>query len=97
VLLLGLALIAVWQMDFFRRAARLDTRYVHGQATGMNQEWRFVYFLYYAGLVPVVADDAHARLKADPAYNKFDREAARRVIAEQGDALAMDAGQTIRA
>jgi hypothetical protein len=45
----------------------------------------------------VVANDAHARLKADPTYNKFDRDAARRVIAEQGDALAMDAGQTIRA
>jgi hypothetical protein len=97
VLLLGLALIAVWQMDFFHRAPRLDTRYVHSQATGMNEEWRFVYFLYYTGLVPVVASDAHARLKADPAYNKFDRESARRVIAEAGDALAMDAGQTIRA
>jgi hypothetical protein len=97
VLFLGLALIAVWQVDFFRRADRLDDRYVHSQSTGINQEWRFIYFLYYTGLVPVVASDAHARLKADPAYNKFEREAAQRVIAEQGDALAMDAGQTIRA
>jgi hypothetical protein len=97
VLLAGLVLIAAWQKDFFNRAASLDDRYVHRESTGMNAEWRFVYFLYYTGLVPVVATDAHARLKAEPGYDKFERGAAQRVIAERGETLSMDASQTIRA
>ena len=35
--------------------------------------------------------------KADPGYTKFDREAAKRVLAEKGDTLSMDTAQTIRA
>ena len=97
VLLAGLVLIAAWQKDFFTRAAHLDDRYVHRESEGMNEEWRFVYFLYYTGLVPVVASEAHAALKADPGYNKFEREAAQRVLAERGETLSMDARQTIRA
>jgi len=97
VLLAGLVLIAAWQKGFFDRAGSLDDRYVHRESTGMNAEWRFVYFLYYTGLIPVVATDAHARLKAEPGYDKFERGAAERVIAERGETLSMDAAQTIRA
>jgi hypothetical protein len=97
VLVAGLVLIFAWQKDFFTRAATLDDQYVHRESAGMNEEWRFVYFLYYTGLVPVVATDAHARLKAGPGYNKFEGEAAQRVLAERGESLSMDTAQTIRA
>jgi len=97
VLLLGLVLITVWQRDFYRHASALDDRYVHRESTGMNEEWRFVYFLYYLGLVPVVAHEGHARLKAEAGYNKFDRAAAERVIREQGESLSMEERHTVRA
>jgi len=97
VLLLGLVLIAAWQRDFYRHASLLDDRYLHRESTGMNEEWRFVYFLYYLGLVPVVTHEGHARLKAEAGYNKFDRAAAERVVREQGESLSMEEGQTVRA
>jgi hypothetical protein len=97
VLLVGLVLIAAWQKDFFTRASDLDNRYTHRESTGMNQEWRFVYFLYYMGLVPVVTTEGHARMKGEAGYNKFERAAAERVIAQSGETLSMEAGQTVRA
>jgi len=97
VLLVGLVLIAAWQKDFFTRASDLDSRYIHRESTGMNEEWRFVYFLYYMGLVPVVTTQGHAQLKGESGYNKFERAAAERVIAQRGESLSMEAGQTVRA
>ena len=35
--------------------------------------------------------------KAEPGYDKFERGAAQRVIAERGETPSMDASQTIRA
>jgi hypothetical protein len=96
VLLIGLVLIAGWQRDFFARASRLDDRYIHRESSGITQEWRFAYFLYYLGLYPVVANEGHARMRGEPGYRKFEREAAERVIAERGETLSMEAGVTIR-
>jgi hypothetical protein len=56
-----------------------------------------VYFLYYLGIYPVVANDGHQRMREDPGYRKFQREAAERVIAERGETLSMESGWTIRA
>src|SRR4029450_8527969 len=84
VLLLGLVSIAAWQGDFYRHASALDDRYMHRESTGMNEEWRFVYFLYYLGLVPVVTHEGHARLKTEAGYDKFGRASAERVVREQG-------------
>jgi hypothetical protein len=97
VLAIALTLIAVWQWDFFRHASELDRRYVNREASGMNDEHRFLYFLYYLGLYPVVANDGHARMRDEPGYRKFSRESAQRVVAETGDTLAMETRQTIRA
>ena len=97
VLVVALALIATWQWDFFRQAPRLDRRYVHRQASGMNDEHRFLYFLYYLGLYPVVSNEGHSRMRDEPGYRKFNAEAAKRVFAESGDTLAMETRQTIRA
>lgn len=97
VLLVGLVLIAVWQRDFFRHRDRLDKSFVVQEAMGMNDEWRFVYFLYYLGLYPVVATEGHVRMMEEPGYKKFRPEAARRVIAERGETLWMEWGYTIRA
>jgi hypothetical protein len=97
VLVLGLVVIAVWQRDFFAHATQLDPRYTQQESSGINAESRFVYFLYYLGLYPVVATDGHARLRDDPGYRKFQRQAAERVIAERGETLSMEAGrETIR-
>jgi hypothetical protein len=97
VLILGLLLIAVWQKDFFARADKLDDGYQTTESTGMNQEWRFLYFLYYLDLFPVVANDGHAFMRGHPGYNKFERAAAEQVIARNGASLSMETDQTIRA
>jgi hypothetical protein len=97
VLVIALIVIAAWQWDFFRRAPSLDRNYVHRQASGMNDEHRFIYFLYYLGLYPVIANDGHSRMRDEPGYRKFHLEAARRVVQERGDTLAMETRQTIRA
>jgi hypothetical protein len=98
VLVIALLLIAAWQWDFFRHAPRLDQRYVHREASGMNDEDRFLYFLYYLGLYPVIASEGHLRMRGDePTHRKFRAEAARRVVEESGNTLAMETRQTIRA
>jgi hypothetical protein len=97
VFLLGLALIAGWQRDVFTHPDRLDERFVIVESNGINEEWRFLYFLYYTGLYPVVAREGHARLMQDPEYRRFRPESARRVLAERGETLYMEWGQTIRA
>ena len=97
VLVVGMLLIAGWQHHFFAHREELDTRYAVREMMGMNHEWRFLYFLYYTGLYPVVSMEGHVRMMGEPGYKRFSTEAARRVIAERGETLWMEWDYTIRA
>jgi hypothetical protein len=97
VLLAGVLLIAAWQRGFFAHREDLDTRYGVRESMGMNHEWRFLYFLYYTGLYPVVSMEGHVRMMGEPGYKRFSPEAARRVLAERGETLWMEWDYTIRA
>ena len=71
VLVIGLLAIFQWQRTFFEHRFPQNTlqTFFYLEASGGILEWQaeFVYFLYYTGLVPVVASDAHA-LKARTAF-----------------------------
>jgi hypothetical protein len=84
----GLLLIPLWQLSFYTSAGHLDKRYVLWAATGLHDEQKFVYFLYYQGLFPVATEHE------DPG---FSRGAAEAVIRDHGDTLLMEWNHTIRA
>ncbi|MFP4056583.1 MAG: hypothetical protein ACLF0G_06920 [Candidatus Brocadiia bacterium] len=87
LLLLCCYAILLWQYTFAATAPRLDDSYRLTASTGLHQESRFVYFLYYLGLFPVATE------LEEVAYS---REGAERILEEHGESLVMEVGHTIR-
>jgi len=86
-LVAGCVLIPIWQGLFAFDYLGLDRTYRLEASSGVHQEARFVYFLYYLGLFPVATE------KPDLDYS---RAGAERVLEEAGDTLVMEWKHTLR-
>jgi len=53
VLVAALIVICGWQYGFSRRSAFLDSTYRNAAASGVHDDGKFVYFLYYLNVFPV--------------------------------------------
>lgn len=93
---LGLALILGWQSTLILARDRLDRSFQLTASKGLNEEYRFAYFLYYLGLYPVTSDEGHTAFLGEPGYRRFSREAALRIVRERGETLLMEWKHTIR-
>jgi hypothetical protein len=96
VLLLGLLAIVVWQAGFARSPGSLPDSHRMSASTGLNSEYRFVYFFYYLGLYPVTSSEGHVTFLGEPGYRRYSREAAERLIRERGRTLQMEWKHTVR-
>jgi len=90
LLALGLILIPLWQCSFlWVHPSSLPSDYYCWAATGLHQESRFVYFLYYLNLFPVATELPDRVLV-------YSRDGANRVFEKHGDTLVMELGHTLR-
>ena len=100
VLVLGCALIPLWQHSFARNPSALDATLKHsassglqyrrdGAARGVQAPVRFVYFYHYLGLYPVATE-------LDARELDYSGEGARKLLATRGDTLLMEIGHTVR-
>ena len=86
---------------------RLDwpERYPLKASTGMSEQDKFVYFLYYQNLFPVASTMnglnyyffyTRANVPAQPNTLDYSPEGARRLLANEGRTLVMEWGHTLR-
>lgn len=93
VLLVGIILIPLWQLTFWRAAEdgglakSLGTEYRQKAASGLHDESRFLYFYHHLGLFPLAT--THDKLIDTP-------EGARRVLERRPETLRTEWGHTIR-
>ena len=85
--LAGLAAILFWQVGMGRSADAIDGGATQRAASGMHEEDRFLYFLYYLNLFPVATevDDL-----------EYSREGALKLVEERGESLLTEVGHTMR-
>jgi len=105
VCLLGLLVLVIWQLSLFRMdwpsTATLEVK----ASTGLRDQDRFLYFLYYANLFPVASLQSGRDYQftfgkdfeeAEPDVLEYSPEAARQVLRDEGSTLVMEWGHTIR-
>ncbi|GEM_PF-869721 len=89
VLIVGLLLIGVWQNSFARSHEKLDRNYALRASSGIHQQTRLLYFLYFKGLFPVATEVPDEDLEKSLA-------GADSEIAENGDKLLTEVGHSTR-
>ena len=92
----------MWQLSIFRT----DLEPTHNiRLSGLHSQARFVYFLYYQNLFPVATLESgrdwefyytDAAVPVEPNRLAYNKDAARRIIAEKGSSLVQEWGHTIR-
>lgn len=103
VCLAGLVLLVGWQLVFFRQA--WPERYPFKAASGMAEQDKFLYFLYYRNLFPIASTNNglnfffyYTKAAVAPQPNTLDYSAsgAENTLRNQGKTLVMEWGHTIR-
>ena len=99
----GLVLLVGWQLLLFRQA--WPERYTFKAASGMAEQDKFVYFLYYTGLFPVASTNnglnyyfyyTKAAVPRQPNTLEYSPPGAQATLRTQGKTLVMEWGHTIR-
>jgi glycosyltransferase involved in cell wall biosynthesis len=87
LLILGLWSLVFWQNGIRNRGATISKQYAQRAASGMHQERRFAYFLYYLHVFPIATEIGRL---------DYSQQGAERLVREHGDTLVMEVGHTIR-
>jgi hypothetical protein len=92
-----------WQVSIAR--TDLPATYTLKASSGVHDEDKFVYFLYYKNLFPVASTDAGLNLsfyfdnhhvRSEPDRLDYSRDGAQRLLDTRGNTLVMEWGHTIR-
>ena len=99
----GLLVLVVWQLSLFRMA--WPETYPFKASSGMSEQDKFVYFLYYTNSFPIASvknglNDAfyftRTSVPQKPNSLEYSLQAAQRVLKDEGETLVMEWGHTIR-
>jgi hypothetical protein len=103
VCLAGLVLLVAWQLVLFRQA--WPERYEFKAASGMAQQDKFLYFLYYTNLFPIASTNnglnyyfyyTKAAVAQQPNTLEYSASGAESTLRNQGKTLVMEWGHTVR-
>src|SRR5204862_7681024 len=96
-------LIVIWQIHVFR--SDLPDTFSLKAFSGLHSQKKFVYYLYYMNLFPVVPTDSGRdyefvygpdAVPEEPDRLNYTLDAARQTLATRGNTLVMEWGHTIR-
>ena len=99
----GLVLLVGWQLVLFRQA--WPERYPFKASSGMTEQDKFVYFLYYTNHFPIASTNnglnyqfyyTKAGVPQQPNTLEYSAAGAARTLRDQGQSLVMEWGHTIR-
>ena len=102
--LTGLLALIVWQLFLFRMP--WPETYPFKASSGMSEQDKFVYFLYYTNTFPIASTKnglnyefyyTRAAVRREPNTLEYSAAAAQRVLRDEGRTLVMEWGHSLRA